>query len=342
MDLARRSALAARIQALGELPARVTDALFARHPAWATRFGEDARARCTEDARHHLSFLAGAVQSGSADVFAEYAAWAGAMAEARNLERSHLAEHFELLGAQLVDALPAEAAFLESFPAAALARLSTLPPALEQPPDARTPTRLAYLTAALAGRRAEALDVTRAALRAGWSIRDVYLDLLLAAQRRLGELWARGEISVVQGHLASVVTQWVMPQLFPEVAGDPTLGRALLVGVAGELHALPVHFIADLLQMEGWDARLLGTHVPTPAILSAIAEHQPRVLGVSVTMVFNLPQTVALVGAVQESFPALRVVLGGRALRGAPHLGDELGVEVDTLGDLAPFRAGGP
>jgi methanogenic corrinoid protein MtbC1 len=116
-------------------------------------------------------------------------------------------------------------------------------------------------------------------------------------------------------------------------------GRVLVAGVEGELHTLAANIVADMLQLTGWDVVYIGTHVPLAGILSAVAEHRPATLGVSTSMAFNLPRVVSLVEATRERFPALRVVLGGRALHAAPGLAAELGVEHDLAGDLAPFAA---
>jgi hypothetical protein len=62
-------------------------------------------------------------------------------------------------------------------------------------------------------------------------------------------------------------------------------------------------------------------------------------LGVSTSMPFNLPRVVSLVEAMHARFADVRVVLGGRALRGAPGLAIELGADQDVDGDLAPFAA---
>jgi MerR family transcriptional regulator, light-induced transcriptional regulator len=69
--------------------------------------------------------------------------------------------------------------------------------------------------------------------------------------------------------------------------------------------------------------------VPHAGILGAIEEHRAQVLGISSTMLFNLPKVTALVAAVREKLAdrAPRIVLGGGAFRLAPDLYKELGVE---------------
>jgi MerR family transcriptional regulator, light-induced transcriptional regulator len=337
MDLSKRTALAADLSAL-ESPARVTEAMFSRHPEWTARFGAAGRVRCTEDGRHHLSFLAGAVQAGSAELFGDYIGWAAAMLEARHLDRTHLAEHLDLLRDDVLGGLAGPGvALVRACFEAAQQRLGVPAEPDEPPPDGRTPLRLAYLSAALAGNRFAAYAAVTEALSAGWPVVDVYRQLLLQAQRRLGELWSRGEISVAQEHCASAITQWTLARLHPTIPpAGPSRGRVLITGVEGELHGLPANFVADLLQLDGWEVIYLGTHLPTSAILSSVAQHRPSIVGISTTIVGNLPRTVTLVGALRASAPSARIVLGGRALRGSS-LAADLGVEHDPTGELAPF-----
>lgn len=330
MDAQDRSGLAARLGQMEPLAAQWTEVILGRHPSLLARFGEAGRRRCTEDGRFHLSFLAGAVQAGQTELFADYIAWTGAMLSSRGVDRAHLAEHLELLAEGLPRALDAaEADFVARFVSAGLDALKRSDAVEEPPPDARTPTRLAYLSAALAGRRAEAYDVARSALSAGWTLSEVYADLLLWGQRRLGELWAAARISVAREHMASAAAQWTMARLSAEIPTPaPNATKWLVAGVEGELHALPASFAADRIQLEGNDVTYLGTHVPSSAIMLALRECRPDVLGLSVTMLFNLPRTVALVREVRAERPDLKIVLGGRAVRGAKALAAELGVEL--------------
>jgi len=161
----------------------------------------------------------------------------------------------------------------------------------------------------------------------------------VAGQRRLGELWAAGVISVAQEHAASAVSQNVLARLYDEIPrrAEPT-GRALIAGVEGELHALPAHIAADLLELAGWEVVFVGTNKSASAIVAAVEEHRPDVLGLSTTMLSNVVRTVELTQRLRARFPQLPIVLGGRAMRGAEALGVELGVAIDATGDLEAFR----
>jgi methanogenic corrinoid protein MtbC1 len=337
MELRERTALAESLLADDALPARVTDAFLSRHPEWEVRFGAAARRRCTEDARFHRSFLAGAVQAGRPEIFADYIAWCAGMLGARDIDPAHLAEYLDLLEEQLPTG-GRQGLVAEAF-ALARALLAQERPAPDEVPHAARPEQLAYLSAALAGRRLEAWEAIQLARRRGVELGGVYRDVLVWTQRRLGDLWAAGKITVAQEHMASAVTQSVLGRLFAEIPGGRAAGRAVLAGVEDELHVLPAHLAADLLELDGWNVAFVGTHVPQASVVSAIEAERPDVVGLSTTMAFNLPKTVALVLTVRERFPSLPIVLGGRALVGASALAKELGVQIDPTGDGAAFRS---
>jgi methanogenic corrinoid protein MtbC1 len=336
IDLAARTVLARALVADVGLGARVTDLIFARHPEWDLRFGAAGRRRCTEDAGFHLSFLAGAVQAGCPELFVEYVTWCADMLAAHDVSRAHLSEHLELLEQHVHREPDPERLVRRTINAARVALDAAAAPAGAV--DDATPARVAYLSAVLAGRRAEAWEATREARRQGASVEQVYREILLWGQRRLGELWAAAKITVAQEHMASAVTQSVVARMYSEITNERDAGRLLLAGVEGELHVLPAQLAADLLELEGWDVAFVGTHVPLASVLAAIESEHPDVLGLSTTMVSRLPGVVELVTAVRARFPGLPIVLGGRAARGAAALGEELGVAVDVAGDGAALR----
>jgi len=325
MDLADRTALATWLSSDESLARTVTDALFVRHPDWTARFGARGRRRCTEDVRLHVAFLSGSVQAGTPQLFADYASWCATMLRSRGMEGELLAEHFAVLEEQLkLDS--AWGALVHGLLDSA--RDSLRAAATTAPRDTSTPHQIAYLTAGLGGDRGAAWRVTRDAIRDGYSIGRVYGELIIGSQRRLGELWEEAKISVAQEHMASSVTQAVIARLYAEIDRPRTAGRALMAGVEGELHTLPAQLASDVLELEGWDVAYVGTNTPLEAVLESIEAEKPDLVGLSTTMPSSLVGTVQLVQAIRERFGALRVVLGGRAVRGADALARELGVEV--------------
>jgi len=99
-------------------------------------------------------------------------------------------------------------------------------------------------------------------------------------------------------------------------------------------HAVPV---ADMLEIDGWNVRFLGTNMPHSGILAAVKEAETDLLAISATMLFNLPHVRALVLEVREKLGARapRIVVGGSAFRLCDSFCAELGVE----GPAADLRA---
>src|SRR6185437_1618311 len=78
--------LAQKIGAVKQRVAQaISDEFFLHHPEWATRYGARGRQFCTDDACFHMDFLAGAIEAGSPEAFADYSRWTERMLAARGI-----------------------------------------------------------------------------------------------------------------------------------------------------------------------------------------------------------------------------------------------------------------
>jgi len=177
-----------------------------------------------------------------------------------------------------------------------------------------------YLDAILAGRRQDAVEAALGALERGMDVRDVYVDVLQESLYEVGRLWQAGRISVAAEHLATAITQLVVARLYEKLPrSEATRGRVVLTGVEGELHQVGGNMIADALEADGWDVRFLGTDVPGPDVLDAIAAHRADLFGISCTLRQNVPKVASLVDEVRSRFGESRprILVGGGAFRTA-------------------------
>lgn len=329
-----RSELAETIRHFkGEVAAEVTEAFLERHPDWVERYGERARVLGIEDAGYHLEFLAGAIEIGQPATFSDYGRWAAGMLQARQINPRFVAENIEQVGAAVARRLDADRlAIVRLFTEAGrrgslAARADGV--AGETPTDLGLVRRL-LLQALLAGQRKGATTIALGALHAGHPVEDLYVEVFQGALYEIGRLWESNAITVAEEHMCAAIMQYVLAQVYLELPLVQTRrGRAVITGVQGELHQLGATMVADLLEQDGWDVRFLGTNMPHEGILKAIQEHDPDVLGISATMVFNVPQVVRLVKEVRERFPGRRprIVLGGGAFRFAPQAWEEIGAD---------------
>lgn len=323
--------MAEQMRALSDaVAADVTDQFLHAHPDWIARYGARARLLGIEDAKYHISFLAGALEAGAPAAFAEYVRWTSRVLAARGIAPAFLAENLAQVRDTLSRRLPHEASLaLAPYVGQALDSLTAAEPSDDAAPgDTRALTRGMYLQAVLSGERHAALTVITEALRSGASPMDLYVDVLQSTLYDIGRLWEDNKITVAHEHAATAITQFVAAHLYERLDRTSAGGRGaiLITGMEGELHSVGALMIADVLEAHGWNVHFLGTNLPHKSILDAIRERTPEWVGISATMLFNVPAVRRLVDDIRAEWgDSMRIVLGGAAFRHAPDLWQELG-----------------
>ena len=307
------------------------DRQFAVRPDLLERYGSIGRARCLEDARFHLQYLASALEAERPELFLDYVAWAKIVLARRRVPVEDLAANLEII-ASVIEEFPEAVRLI----AAARDALPSMPedvPSFLDPRETLWPTADAYLHALLEGNRREAESIVVRALDAGASLRDIYRSVFEPVQKEVGRLWQLNRISVAQEHFSTAATQQVMTRLYgrlfePKPAGDRTR-RAVAMCVGGELHEVGLRIIADMLELEGWHTWYLGASMPAAAAIQLCIEQKADVLLISAT----LPPHLSSVSEVIREFrsrPELahaKIVVGGRALRTVPDLWRVIGAD---------------
>jgi methanogenic corrinoid protein MtbC1 len=294
----------------------VTDTFLERHPDWVTRYGDRGRVAGIEDARFHVQFLTAAIERDSRAAFRDYVQWAARVLAARGIDRVFLWENLDQVQQAAAPHLTeADGQLLADF--IAFATHGDADPSAATTEGPLTLTRRLFVQAILTGARTAALTIAREALRHGARIQDLYADVFQDALYDVGRLWETNVITVAQEHMATAVTQYVMAHVFGTVdAATERRGIAVMTGVPGELHHVGALMVSDMLEAHGWQVHFLGSNLPIPSILSTLADTRPQLLGISVTMVFNLHHATRLIAAAKRAAPGVRVVVGGAACRG--------------------------
>jgi methanogenic corrinoid protein MtbC1 len=314
----------------------VTAAFLDRHPDWRARYGARATTEGVKDAGYHLAFLAGAIESNQVEAFAAYVRWAAGVLAARGIAPTFLAETLEQLRAALEARLPADqSGLLAAYFCGAAETLAAGPAAGATPPLSVTAD--VFLQAITTAQRHAAVQIAREALAGGLSLRDLYVDVFQPALYEVGRRWEANRLTVAQEHIATAITQYVMAQVY-EAPDDRAISRGpiVLTGVEGELHNVGAVMVGDLLETSGWRVRFLGTNLPAASILGVIRETTPSHVGISATMLYNVPAVRQLIEAIRTEFrQRLRIIVGGAAFRTAP----ELWRQIDADGFGADLRS---
>jgi methanogenic corrinoid protein MtbC1 len=141
----------------------------------------------------------------------------------------------------------------------------------------------------------------------------LYEQVIQPALREVGRLWWTNSITVADEHLATNIAQSAVAGLYPLYRWPARGPRVLLACAAGERHEFGLRMIADMLALDGWDDRFLGGDVPNEDLARHAKSFAPRVVAMSVTLVWHIATTMNAMSLVRRALPSAKVLVGGLA-----------------------------
>ena len=189
----------------------------------------------------------------------------------------------------------------------------------EQTGDGRRTQELGALLALVLGkRRRDAADYLLDLARKGRSLADIHSGLIGPALTEIGLMWQQHKISAADEHAATEICRYSLFRLLDSMPRHPELHHtALVTAVPGEEHAFGAEILAGYLDLQGWQTVFLGRSAPAEDIVEAARSTGSEVVFLSVALTANLPQAVALAGALRILPSSPRVIMGGRAAAAA-------------------------
>jgi MerR family transcriptional regulator, light-induced transcriptional regulator len=103
------------------------------------------------------------------------------------------------------------------------------------------------------------------------AVEDAFRQALAPALVEIGDLWARGELTVAQEHLASGTIRAALQRLLADQRG-PVRGTAVLACAPGERHEVGLLMIAVLMRADGWEVAYLGPDIPAAETIGLARE----------------------------------------------------------------------
>ncbi len=182
-----------------------------------------------------------------------------------------------------------------------------------------------YLQGLLAGDKNRCAGIVRELLDKDIPVRDLYLDVFQRSMYEVGSLWERNKVSVAVEHLATSITESLLALAYPRIFAAEHIGKKAVIScVANEYHQIGGKMVADIFELHGWDGYFLGANTPLEALLKMIDDKQPDLLGLSLSIHFNMPSLFAVLDRIQADFPDLPVIVGGQAFRwGGADIGEK-------------------
>jgi len=311
----------------------IVDEQWARNPQFQLRYGAVGHAKCVQDVKYNLAYLAQAIMANSPPLLATYVDWVKVLFKGLNIPTRELAESFEITGALLQQRFPEAAAIVKNFIDLGLQHLASAPESIPSFIDeSQQLSGLAhqYLGSLLRGERSVGSRLILDAVAQGTSIKELYLQVFQPSQYEIGRLWQMNQMSVAQEHYATAATQLIMSQLYAHIFATKRNGRCLIAtGVGGELHEIGLRMVADFFEMEGWDTYYLGSNTPASTIVQTLTERKADVLAISVTMTFHIQLVADLIARVRTIDPSrrIKILTGGYPFNIDPELWRQVGAD---------------
>jgi methylmalonyl-CoA mutase cobalamin-binding domain/chain len=190
-------------------------------------------------------------------------------------------------------------------------------------------TYAAYLEALRAGDARAAHQVIDGLIDSGSSFDELCEDVVRPALYEIGELWAAGEITVADEHVASAISDAILacigPFTTPSLEGRH---RVLVCCTEGELHAIGARMVGETFAAAEWSVQYLGASMPAESVASAVVDRRIDVLALSTTMPAHLPAVAETISVAREEAPDLKVVVGGQAYAGDHGRAREIGANL--------------
>ena len=169
------------------------------------------------------------------------------------------------------------------------------------------------------GDEAGAWGVVESTLTAGAAPIEIHVDLIGPCMRDVGDRWEAGTLTVGGEHRASAVAQRLVGRLSPRFARrGRRRGTVVLAGAPGDIHALPVALVADVLRGGGFEVIDFGANTPSRDVALAASEND-NVVAVALSASTGgredeLRATIADIRSVTNGMP---ILLGGPAVADA-------------------------
>jgi DNA-binding transcriptional MerR regulator len=167
----------------------------------------------------------------------------------------------------------------------------------------------------------------------------VLLDrVLVPALRRIGELWAAGELSVAQEHFAAQRIDGFLRSLLSISTAPEADRRVLLASFAEDDHELGLLGTALRVASWGYKPLVLGARTPPSALRAGIEGLQPDLVALSVTVAPPRPRARELVDDYASACGDIPWIVGGAGAGDLVDLVEGRGGKIDP-GDSAVLRA---
>lgn len=173
-----------------------------------------------------------------------------------------------------------------------------------------------YFNNLIKGVNNECFAIVEGLINDNVSVETIYTQLFQHSLYQVGEYWEMNKISVATEHMATAITENLMIRIQPQLfASERTGKKAVISCVANEYHQVGAKMVADIFEMHGWDGYFIGANTPIAELIRFLKKHKPDLVGLSLSIYFNLPVLKTTVAHIRQHLPEIQILVGGQAFR---------------------------
>ncbi|MCX7284804.1 MAG: cobalamin B12-binding domain-containing protein [Novosphingobium sp.] len=189
----------------------------------------------------------------------------------------------------------------------------------------------------------ELLDLVETYIDHGASVESIFVDLLAASARRLGQHWEEDECDFLDVTMGLWRLQEVMRQVALRHPAQTQIGprgrSALFSPLPGDEHSLGALMVEEVFARAGWQTDVL-INPKRRELLQIIAEKQFDLVGLTITCDCTTGLVADLISAIRSisRAPKVQILIGGQMVNAKPGIVEEVGAD-GTAVDASSFLA---
>ena len=161
-------------------------------------------------------------------------------------------------------------------------------------------------------------ELTEKALAQGVGVRDIIKRGLTEGMDIVGKRFEAKEYYIPDMLASAEAVGAAMEILEPYLAqsGIKSKGKVVMVTVKGDLHDIGKNIVSILLRGAGYAVKDLGNDIAPEAIIAAVKEDNPQILGLSALLTSTMMNMKGVIQALTENGlrDKVKVVIGGAAV----------------------------
>jgi 5-methyltetrahydrofolate--homocysteine methyltransferase len=158
-------------------------------------------------------------------------------------------------------------------------------------------------------------ELVEEALARKINVKEIINEGLTKGMSLVGNKFEAGEYFIPDMLASAEAVGAAMEMLEPHLEGSgvKSKGKILIATVKGDLHDIGKNIVSILLRGAGYTVKDLGNDVEPEAIVAAVKEEKPQILGLSALLTSTMAHMEGTINALKEAGvrDSVKVVIGG-------------------------------